>query len=37
VRGSVARAVREATIMAGQLGKGAVGVTGSRFPPADMD
>jgi pyrroline-5-carboxylate reductase len=31
VRGSVARAVREATVVAGQLGKGVVGVNGTRF------
>jgi pyrroline-5-carboxylate reductase len=37
VRGSVARAVREATVIAGQLGKGVVGVNGTRFPPAGMD
>jgi len=31
VRGSVARAVREATVVASQLGKGVVGVNGTRF------
>ncbi|KAF1990974.1 pyrroline-5-carboxylate reductase [Aulographum hederae CBS 113979] len=31
VRGTVARAVREATVVAGQLGKGVVGVNGTRF------
>ncbi|KAI9841025.1 MAG: delta 1-pyrroline-5-carboxylate reductase [Sclerophora amabilis] len=31
VRGTVARAVREATVVAGQLGKGAQGVNGTRF------
>jgi len=33
VRGSVARAVREATVVASQLGKGVVGVNGTRFGP----
>jgi pyrroline-5-carboxylate reductase len=31
VRGSVARAVREATVVASQLGKGVVGVNGTRW------
>lgn len=31
VRGTVARAVREATVVAGQLGKGVQGVNGTRF------
>lgn len=31
VRGTVARAVREATVVASQLGKGVVGVNGTRF------
>jgi pyrroline-5-carboxylate reductase len=31
VRGAVARAVREATVVASQLGKGIVGVNGTRF------
>src|ERR1700759_1434613 len=31
VRGTVARAVREATVVAGQLGKGVVDVNGTRF------
>ncbi|KAG0647627.1 Pyrroline-5-carboxylate reductase [Hyphodiscus hymeniophilus] len=31
VRGTVARAVREATVVASQLGKGAQGVNGTRF------
>jgi len=31
VRGSVARAVREATVVASQLGKGVQGVNGTRF------
>jgi len=31
VRGAVARAVREATVVASQLGKGVVGVNGTRF------
>jgi pyrroline-5-carboxylate reductase len=31
VRGAVARAVREATVVAGQLGKGVIGVNGPRF------
>lgn len=31
VRGSVARAVREATVVASQLGKGVAGVNGTRF------
>jgi pyrroline-5-carboxylate reductase len=31
VRGSVARAVREATVVASQLGQGVVGVNGTRF------
>ncbi|TGO22314.1 hypothetical protein BPAE_0173g00140 [Botrytis paeoniae] len=31
VRGAVARAVREATVVAGQLGMGVVGVNGTRF------
>jgi pyrroline-5-carboxylate reductase len=31
VRGSVARAVREATVVASQLGKGVIGVNGTRF------
>ncbi|KAJ8071933.1 hypothetical protein OCU04_002237 [Sclerotinia nivalis] len=31
VRGTVARAVREATVVAGQLGRGVVGVNGTRF------
>ena len=30
-RGTVARAVREATVVASQLGKGVVGVNGTRF------
>jgi pyrroline-5-carboxylate reductase len=33
VRGTVARAVRESTVVASQLGKGAVGVNGTRFFP----
>jgi pyrroline-5-carboxylate reductase len=37
VRGSVARAVREATVVASQLGKGVVGVNGTRFPSANLD
>ena len=37
VRWSVARAVREATVVAGQLGKGVVGVNGTRFPSANVD
>jgi len=37
VRGSVARAVREATVVASQLGKGAVGVNGTRFTGVPMD
>ncbi|KAL2021071.1 hypothetical protein VTK56DRAFT_7726 [Thermocarpiscus australiensis] len=32
VRGTVARAVREATVVASQLGKGVQGVNGTRFP-----
>jgi len=31
VRGTVARAVREATVVASQLGKGVQGVNGTRF------
>ena len=31
IRGTVARAVREATVVAGQLGKGVVGVNGTRW------
>ncbi|KAH0556390.1 Pyrroline-5-carboxylate reductase [Trichoglossum hirsutum] len=31
VRGTVARAVREATVVAGQLGRGVQGVNGTRF------
>jgi pyrroline-5-carboxylate reductase len=31
VRGSVARAVREATVVASQLGQGVIGVNGTRF------
>jgi pyrroline-5-carboxylate reductase len=31
VRGNVARAVREATVVAGELGKGVQGVNGTRF------
>lgn len=31
VRGTVARAVREATVVASQLGKGVIGVNGTRF------
>jgi pyrroline-5-carboxylate reductase len=31
VRGSVARAVREATVVASQLGRGIIGVNGTRF------
>ncbi|KAF5639871.1 pyrroline-5-carboxylate reductase [Fusarium sp. NRRL 52700] len=34
VRGSVSRAVREAAVVAGQIGKGADGVNGTRFPGA---
>ena len=33
VRGTVARAVREATVVASQLGKGVQGVNGTRFGP----
>lgn len=33
VRGSVSRAVREATVVASQLGKGVQGVNGTRPPP----
>jgi len=33
VRGKVARAVREATVVASQLGKGVQGVNGTRFVP----
>jgi pyrroline-5-carboxylate reductase len=36
VRGTVARAVREATVVASQLGKGVQGVNGTRFSK-DMD
>lgn len=32
VRGTVSRAVREATVVASQLGKGVQGVNGTRFP-----
>lgn len=32
VRGTVARAVREATVVASQLGRGVQGVNGTRFP-----
>lgn len=31
VRGSIARGVREATVVAGELGKGVQGVNGTRF------
>jgi len=31
VRGTMARAVREATVVASQLGKGVIGVNGTRF------
>ena len=31
VRGKIARAVREATVVASQLGKGVTGVNGTRF------
>jgi pyrroline-5-carboxylate reductase len=31
VRGNIARAVREATVVAGELGKGVTGVNGTRF------
>lgn len=34
VRGAVARAVREATVVASQLGKGVIGVNGTRFMPS---
>ncbi len=34
VRGSVSRAVREAAVVAGQIGKGVDGVNGTRFPGA---
>lgn len=37
VRGTVARAVREATVVASQLGKGVQGVNGTRFPGAQLD
>jgi pyrroline-5-carboxylate reductase len=35
VRGTVARAVREATVVASQLGKGVIGVNGTRFGRMD--
>ncbi|KAK3374937.1 pyrroline-5-carboxylate reductase dimerization-domain-containing protein [Podospora didyma] len=37
VRGTVARAVREATVVASQLGKGVQGVNGTRFSNHQMD
>lgn len=37
VRGSVARAVREATVVASQLGKGVIGVNGTRFGHSNLD
>jgi pyrroline-5-carboxylate reductase len=37
VRGTVARAVREATVVASQLGKGVVGVNGTRFGGSHFD
>ncbi len=36
VRGTVARAVREATVVASQLGKGVQGVNGTRFPGSQL-
>ncbi|KAK4106823.1 pyrroline-5-carboxylate reductase [Parathielavia hyrcaniae] len=36
VRGTVARAVREATVVASQLGQGVQGVNGTRFPGAQF-
>jgi pyrroline-5-carboxylate reductase len=37
VRGTVARAVREATVVASQLGKGVQGVNGTRFPNNQLE
>lgn len=37
VRGTVARAVREATVVASQLGKGVQGVNGTRFSSAQLE
>ncbi|KAK0711023.1 pyrroline-5-carboxylate reductase dimerization-domain-containing protein [Lasiosphaeris hirsuta] len=37
VRGTVARAVREATVVASQLGKGVQGVNGTRFGGSQLD
>ncbi|KAK0709102.1 pyrroline-5-carboxylate reductase dimerization-domain-containing protein [Lasiosphaeria miniovina] len=37
VRGTVARAVREATVVASQLGKGVQGVNGTRFSSSQLD
>jgi pyrroline-5-carboxylate reductase len=37
VRGTVARAVREATVVASQLGKGVQGVNGTRFSSPHME
>lgn len=36
VRGTVARAVREATVVASQLGQGVQGVNGTRFPGTQL-
>jgi pyrroline-5-carboxylate reductase len=36
VRGTVARAVREATVVASQLGQGVQGVNGTRFPGSQL-
>ncbi|KAK4193555.1 putative pyrroline-5-carboxylate reductase [Podospora australis] len=36
VRGTVARAVREATVVASQLGQGVQGVNGTRFPSNNL-
>jgi pyrroline-5-carboxylate reductase len=37
VRGTIARSVREATVVAGQLGKGVTGVNGPRLRMSDTD
>lgn len=37
VRGTVARAVREATVVASQLGRGVIGVNGTRFGQFSLD
>lgn len=37
VRGTIARGVREATVVAAQLGKGVKGVNGPRFSRSDVD